>query len=115
MLLKKRSGAAVTESEYVRFLEELRGGTYSGDSGMRNFIIQLRRVVDEDKANILAGYSIESQNRYMKRANIYPTLTACKVENSKECKAAYDKLPSGSIYFVPNDEKRRQKSVVEET
>jgi hypothetical protein len=115
MLLKKRSGAAVTESEYKRFLEELKGGVYSGDSGMRNFIKQLRRVVDEDKANILAGYSRESQNRYMKRAKIYPTLTACKVMNSKECKAAFNKLPPGSIYFVPGNEKRYQKPVGEET
>ena len=115
MLLKKRSGAAVTEGEYARFLEELRGGKYSGDSGMRNFITELRRVLEADKTSILAGYSRESQNRYMKRARIYPTLTACVVQNSDECKAAYAKLPPGSIYFIPGDDKRRQKSVVEET
>ena len=115
MLLKKRSGAAVTESEYVRFLEELKGGVYSGDSGMRNFITQLRRVVDEDKANIMAGYSSESQNRYKKRAGIHPTLTACEIMNSKECKAEFDKLPPGSIYFVPGNDKRYQKPGGEET
>ena len=115
MLLKKRSGAAVTESEYVRFLKELKGGFYATDDGMRNFINQLRAAVEWDKDNIMAGYSIESQNRYLKRAGIHPTLAACKVENSKECKAAWDKLPPGSIYFIPGDDKRRQKSVVEET
>jgi len=115
MLLKKRSGAAVTESEYVRFLKELKGGFYATDDGMRNFINQLRAAVEWDKDNIMAGYSIESQNRYLKRAGVHPTLAACKVENSKECKAAWDKLPPGSIYFIPGDDKRRQKSVVEET
>ena len=115
MLLKKRSGAAVTESEYVRFLKELKGGFYATDDGMRNFINQLRAAVEWDKDNIMAGYSIESQNRYLKRAGVHPTLAACKVENSKECKAAWDKLPPGSIYFIPGDDKRRQKPVVGET
>ena len=115
MLLKKRSGAAVTESEYVRFLKELKGGFYATDDGMRNFINQLRAAVEWDKDNIMAGYSIESQNRYLKRAGIHPTLAACKVQDSKECKAAWDKLPPGSIYFIPGDDKRRQKPVMEAT
>lgn len=95
-LLKQRSGAAVTESELRRFTKEVQGG-FANDAAVLNFIQDLRRTLEREKEDILAGFRPKVVNRYFKQSGYYPTITS---------EEELLKLPSGSIFFDDKGERR---------
>jgi hypothetical protein len=58
ILLRARSGAAVTDPEMVRFLEEMSGGKTAFNEGVlvRN-IARLRQIIENDKQQLINQYS----------------------------------------------------------
>jgi len=97
-LLKERSGAAVTESEYTRFLKEVQGG-FANDAAVVRFIQDIRAAVEKEKSAITASFRPEVRNRYWMQSGWYKTY-----QNKED---VVD-LPVGTYYFSP-DGKLRQK------
>ena len=97
-LLKERSGAAVTESEYTRFLKEVQAG-FRDDAAVIRFIKSLRAAVELEKSAITGAFRPEVRNRYWQQSGWYKTY-----QNAEE---TVD-LPVGTYYFSP-DGKLRQK------
>jgi len=95
-LLKKRSGAAVTESELKRFTVEVSGG-FPNDSAVRRFIAELRSALNREKEHIEAGFRPAVADRYFRQAGYYPTITT---------QAQADALPSGTVFFDENGIRR---------
>ena len=97
-LLKERSGAAVTESEYTRFLKEVQAG-FRDDAAVIRFIKSLRAAVELEKSAITGAFRPEVRNRYWQQSGWYKTYQ--NVEDTVD-------LPVGTYYFSP-DGKLRQK------
>ena len=55
ILLKLRSGAAVTESEQERFLKEISGAKVMTDELWRKWIGRIRKLVEQKKKDLFAG------------------------------------------------------------
>ena len=95
-LLKERSGAAVTVSEYDRFIEEVQAG-FADDQSIVTFIRDLRTTLESHKTAIISGYDTKVQNKYLQRIDYYPTITS---------EEELQKLPPGSIFFDDKGERR---------
>ena len=95
-LLKERSGAAVTESELIRFQKEVQGG-FANDAAVRRFIAELRAAMNREKAHIEGAFRPEVADRYFRQAGYYPTITT---------QAALDALPSGTVFFDEHGKRR---------
>jgi hypothetical protein len=65
--LKKRSGAAVTEPEMERFLEEFGEGKFKTEESLLLGLKKLRDAVTKDKKTILSGYPKEAQDIFLGR------------------------------------------------
>jgi hypothetical protein len=70
ILLKIRSGAAVTESENRRFLTEIASGAGMDEKALRHGWENVRREFEAKKGNILAQADDATLNTYNERAPI---------------------------------------------
>jgi len=102
-LLKERSGAAVTESEYTRFLKEVQAG-FRDDAAVIRFIQEYRAALEEEKSAIAGAFRPEVRNKYWKQSGFYKTYQT--PEDVKD-------LPAGTWYFSP-DGVLRQKGAKKE-
>lgn len=64
VLLKTRSGAAVTDPEQRRFMEELGTGKFVSSARLRQGITQMQGLLDAEKKNAAAGVSQDVLDRY---------------------------------------------------
>lgn len=67
ILLKIRSGAAVTDPEFNRLKEEIQGGLLRTDEDIIRWYNDLQTWVNSMKRNIYAGYDQNAVNEYEKR------------------------------------------------
>ena len=104
-LLKERSGAAVTDPEYTRFLKEVQAG-FADDAAVIRFIKDMRAAVERSKEAIKAGFRPEVQNRYFKQAGI-PKEGSYQTYNSPE---DVKDLPIGTYYYSPDGKLRQKKA-----
>ena len=70
VLLKARSGAAVTDSELRRFVEELGTGGLRSEETVRLAVERIRKRFNDVKANAAAGVSDEVKNTYEERGGV---------------------------------------------
>lgn len=102
-LLKERSGAAVTEPEYQRFLKEVQAG-FKNDAAVIRFIREYRAALEEEKKAIAGAFSPEVRNRYWQQSGWYKTYDS--PEDVVD-------LPPGTFYFS-RDGVLRQKQAKKE-
>ena len=102
-LLKERSGAAVTEPEYTRFLKEVQAG-FKNDAAVIRFIQEYRAALEKEKSAIAGAFRPEVRNKYWKQSGWYKTYQT--PEDDKD-------LPPGTWYFSP-DGVLRQKGAKKE-
>lgn len=67
MRLKARSGSAVTDNEYWRFLEELKGGTWSTEQQLRQGLKQMRQEIEATAKNLKGAISKDALAEYHAR------------------------------------------------
>jgi hypothetical protein len=67
VLLKSRSGAAVTESEMRRFLTEVSMGKFMSPEALRSGWANVQRTFDAKKANLLSGVNPDDLAEYNSR------------------------------------------------
>jgi len=67
ILLKLRSGAAVTESEQERFLNEISGAKVMTDSLWKGWISRIRKLVEQKKKDLFAGERQDVLDLYWSR------------------------------------------------
>jgi len=65
-VLKERSGAAVTNPEFERLQEEIRGAIAPTDKDIIRWTARLREEIEADKQNIFAGYGESVHQSYWK-------------------------------------------------
>lgn len=70
ILLKARSGAAVTDSEMKRFLTEVATGAGMSETAMRNGWANVRKAFDAKTSNIVSGVDDGTLNEYNSRSPI---------------------------------------------
>jgi hypothetical protein len=70
VLLKSRSGAAVTESELRRFVEELGSGGFRSEETLRKGIERIRTRFETVKGNAVAGVNDEVKSQYEERGGM---------------------------------------------
>jgi hypothetical protein len=99
-LLKERSGAAVTESEYVRFLKEVQAG-FRDDAAVIRFIQEYRTALEKEKSAISGAFRPEVRNKYWKQAGTYKTYDS--PDDVKD-------LAIGTFYFSPDGVLRQKKA-----
>jgi hypothetical protein len=68
ILLKARSGAAVTEPEQQRFLREVASGKGFTEEAMRHGWANLRKSFEAKKGNLVSGVSDDVLNTYNERS-----------------------------------------------
>jgi len=98
-LLKERSGAAVTESEYIRFLKEVQAG-FRDDAAVIRFIQEYRTALEKEKSAISGAFRPEVRNKYWKQAGTYKTY---------DSPADVEDLAIGTFYFSPDGKLRQKK------
>lgn len=67
ILLKSRSGAAVTESEAVRFLQEIAAGKGMSEAALRNGWNNVRRNFNAKAKNFLGSYGPDVMDAYVRQ------------------------------------------------
>lgn len=94
-LLKVRSGAAVTDQEYARFLKEVGSGNFSSEANLMTGLRKMKRDIHLQKNNILKSADPEARNEYLKRMGeeIQSVSNTVKMRD-----------PKGNIRIVPKEE-----------
>jgi hypothetical protein len=72
-VLKQRSGAAVTESEWERLQDEYASGITTA-AGFASWVTRIRDYTEKTRMNILGAYQPIVVNRYMANQGIYKVL-----------------------------------------
>lgn len=70
LTLKDRSGAAVTNQELTRLLEELGTGMLKTDADLKRGLAGVRKNLDAVKQNVVAGIDDDTLNEYQQRGGI---------------------------------------------
>lgn len=70
LTLKDRSGAAVTNQELARLLEELGTGMLKTDADLRRGLAGVRKNLDAVKQNVIAGVDDDTLSEYQKRGGM---------------------------------------------
>ncbi len=70
VLLKSRSGAAVTESEMKRFLTEVGQGAWMDEKTLRNGWANVEKTFGAKLNNILSGFDDTTHKEYVKRGGV---------------------------------------------
>ena len=103
-LLKERSGAAVTESEYNRFLKEVQAG-FADDAAVIRFIQEYRTALEKEKSAIAGAFRPQVRNKYWKQSGWYKTY-----QNKEDVV----NLPIGTYYFSPDGVLRQKQAKKED-
>lgn len=69
-LLKSRSGAAVTDQEYSRFLKEVGSGNFSTEANMLSGLKKMQRDIEDQNKNIGKIYGKDVLDEYQSRTGI---------------------------------------------
>jgi hypothetical protein len=69
-LLKSRSGAAVTDQEYGRFLKEVGSGNFSTESNLLSGLKKMQRDIEDQNKNIGKIYGKDVLDEYQSRTGI---------------------------------------------
>lgn len=69
-LLKVRSGAAVTDQEYRRFLKEVGSGNFSSEKDLMNGLKKMREDIKNQTANITKTYGKDVSKEYIDRTGV---------------------------------------------
>lgn len=70
LTLKDRSGAAVTNQELTRLLEELGTGMLKTDADLKRGLAGVRKNLDAVKQNVVAGVDDDTLNEYQQRGGL---------------------------------------------
>ena len=70
VVLKNRSGAAVTVPEFDRLKLELGTGIISGDREIRNALKRMKELFDDHNKSLRAGFSNEANDEYDRRLKL---------------------------------------------
>ena len=70
-VLRQRSGAAVTEPEWDRLVQEFTGGRIKTSAQFANWVGRMRDYNEKTKGYIMAGYEPLVQNRFMANKGSY--------------------------------------------
>lgn len=114
MTLKDRSGAAVTNQELNRLLNELGTGVLSTDDQLRSGLTNVRRNLDAVKRNVIAGVDDATLNEYQSRGGLQLQRGATRQAQQPgspqrvASKAQFDALPSGTLFVAPDGTTRRK-------
>jgi len=73
-VLRQRSGAAVTEPEWDRLVQEFTGGRIKTSAQFANWVGRMRDYNEKTKGYIMAGYEPLVQNRFMANKGSYMTI-----------------------------------------
>ena len=73
-VLRQRSGAAVTEHEWDRLVQEFTGGRIKTSAQFANWVGRMRDYNEKTKGYIMAGYEPVVQNRFMANKGSYMTI-----------------------------------------
>jgi hypothetical protein len=87
-LLKARSGAAVTESELRRFVEELGSGGFRSEETLRTGIKRIRDRFEKVKENTVAGVNDDVKDQYEQQGGM-------RINRGNE--PTLPKIPEGAI------------------
>jgi hypothetical protein len=112
IVLSARSGAAVTDQELRRLVEEIGTGAGMTEADMRNGLARVRARIDQIKQNAAAGVSDDVLSTYRERGGL--DLRRGPQPKAGEPKriandADYNALPSGALYVGPDGQTRRKK------
>jgi len=117
LTLKDRSGAAVTNQELSRLLNELGTGVLSTDDQLRSGLTNVRRNLDAVKRNVVAGVDDATLREYESRGGI-PMQRGQQAKTAQQpaaggarrvsSKAEFDALPSGTLFTAPDGTTRRK-------
>jgi len=66
MVLKERSGAAVTNPEFQRLIEEIKGAYYTTDADAMRWVSRIRGTLERVKGTIFSGYGSAVKEAYWK-------------------------------------------------
>lgn len=80
IVLKERSGAAVTVPEFERLKEEIRGATFVTDKDIIRWVGTIRDAVEANKKGILAGYTQDVKDLYFKGGGVSTTTNVISPE-----------------------------------
>jgi len=73
-VLRQRSGAAVTEHEWDRLVQEFTGGRIKTSAQFANWVGRMRDYNQKTKGYIMAGYEPVVQNRFKANAGSYMSI-----------------------------------------
>lgn len=96
IILKARSGGAVTPQEAERLMEEFNLGITSGDNDFRKSWADFQSVFNAGVNNVFAGYDPETINEYVSNYDMYSGLVGPQggVENQSWEDLDSDRAPS---------------------
>jgi len=69
MVLKERSGAAVTNPEFKRLIEEIKGVYFTTDADAIRWVSRIRKTIERVKGTIFSGYGSAVKETYWKGDN----------------------------------------------
>jgi hypothetical protein len=113
IVLSARSGAAVTDQELRRLVEEIGTGVGMTEADMRSGLAKVRARIDTIKQNAAAGVSDDVLKTYADRGGLDlrrgPQVPAAGQPEKVTNDAEYNALPSGTLYVAPDGQTRRKK------
>jgi len=83
LTLKDRSGAAVTNQELTRLLEELGTGMLKTDADLKRGLSGVRKNLDAVKQNVVAGVDDDTLNEYQQRGGM-PLKRGAQTSSAKQ-------------------------------
>lgn len=105
--LKQRSGAAVTQPEFARFVQEFGTGKLESEEALIGGLARLRRAIEADRAELERGLPPEAQQEYVERGgrlNRHKEVSAPKVQSETKVinGVSYRREADGKWYPVGN-------------
>ncbi len=94
-LLKQRSGAAVTDQEYRRFLKEVGSGDFSSEENLMTGLAKMKKDLISLEDNIMKSADPKALKEYKRRMGI--------MEEAPESDMVKMKIPNGKIKLIPRD------------
>lgn len=116
IVLSARSGAAVTDQELRRLVEEIGTGVGMSEDDIRKGLTKIRQRIDSIKTNAAAGVNDEVLKTYqdrggisIKRGGASPAPPGAPVKlDAANADSEYEKLPSGAEFIAPDGSRRRK-------
>lgn len=100
-LLKSRSGAAVTDQEYKRFLEEVGSGNFSNEKNLLTGLKKMQQDIQGQNRNVGKIYGDEISNEYESRTG--DKLNYGTPKNQNNSNMVKMQLPNGQVKLIPKE------------